>query len=53
MLNPRDAWEDKEAFDRQATKLRDMYTQNWTKFSSDPFMAKLGDHGPGGHALLQ
>jgi len=53
VLNPRDAWADKEAFEAQAAKLRDMYVENWTKFSADPFMEKLGKHGPGGAALLQ
>jgi len=52
ILNPRDAWADKEAFDVQASKLRDMYVDNWTKFSADPFMEKLGNHGPGGTALI-
>jgi len=52
ILNPRDAWADKDAFDVQASKLRDMYVDNWTKFSADPFMEKLGNHGPGGTALI-
>jgi len=52
VLNPRDAWADKEAFDIQAAKLRDMYVDNWTKFSADPFMERLGNYGPGGNALL-
>ena len=29
MLNPRNAWEDKAAYDATATKLRDMFRQNF------------------------
>jgi hypothetical protein len=41
------------AFDIQAAKLRDNFLANWTKFSADPFMERLGNHGPDGNALLQ
>ena len=53
VLNPKDAWSDQAAFEAQAAKLRDMYVANWTKFSEDPFMNRLGNHGPGGSALLE
>ena len=53
VLNPKDAWSDQAAFEAQAAKLRDMYVANWTKFSEDPFMYRLGNHGPGGSALLE
>lgn len=53
VLNPKDAWSDQAAFEAQAAKLRDMYVANWTKFSEDPFMDRLGNHGPGGSALLE
>ena len=53
VLNPKDAWSDQAAFEAQAAKLRDMYVANWTKFSEDPFMNRLGKHGPGGSALLE
>ena len=53
VLNPKDAWSDQAAFEAQAAKLRDMYVANWTKFSEDPFMKRLGKHGPGGSALLE
>ena len=53
VLNPRDAWADKEAFQAQCAKLRTMYLDNWTKHSADPFMQTLGNYGPGGNALLQ
>ena len=51
MLNPRDAWDDKEAFEHRAAKLRDMYVEKWKDFSQDPFMERLGNFGPGGNAL--
>ena len=53
VLSPREAWADKAAFDIQAARLRDMFLANWTKFSADPFMERLGNYGPGGNALLQ
>ena len=53
VLNPKEAWSDQAAFEAQAAKLRDMYVANWTKFSEDPFMNRLGNHGPGGSALLE
>ncbi len=31
VLNPRDTWKDKEAYDRTATKLRDMFRENFRK----------------------
>ena len=33
VLKPRDAWEDKEAYDRQARKLADMFRENFKKFA--------------------
>ena len=31
ILNPRDTWDDPEAYDEQATKLRDMFRANYEK----------------------
>ena len=35
LLNPRNAWEDKEAFDRTAQKLAEMFVNNFKKYITD------------------
>jgi len=51
VLDPSLAWEDKAAFEATCDKLSKMYSSNFGKYQSDPFMAELADHGPGGKAL--
>lgn len=37
VLNPRDSWEDKEAFDEQAARLAEMFKENFKKYTGPGF----------------
>ena len=45
ILNPRETWTDKEAYDRQAAKLADMFCDNFEKFS-DHVDLEVNDAAP-------
>jgi len=45
VLNPRDAWDDKDAYDAQRLKLARMFTDNFTRFTG-PGVTDYTPHGP-------
>ena len=45
VCNPRDAWEDKAAYDAQAKKLAGMFKDNFVKYTG-PGVTDYTEHGP-------
>ncbi len=46
ILNPRDSWADKDAYDVQARKLAQMFIENFKKFANNPAGQALESAGP-------
>jgi len=46
VLNPRNTWEDKEAYDKAARKLADMYIENFKKYLTDDPSFDFTSAGP-------
>ena len=46
VLDPRNTWKDKSAYDAQANKLADMFTDNFSKFA-DQVSEEVRSAGPG------
>ena len=45
VCNPRDAWSDKDAYDAQATKLAEMFKENFVKYTG-PGVTDYTEFGP-------
>ncbi|KAJ1485407.1 phosphoenolpyruvate carboxykinase [Baffinella frigidus] len=53
VLDPEQAWADKDAYRATCEKLSGLFAANFLKYScKDEFMASVADAGPGGRALL-
>jgi phosphoenolpyruvate carboxykinase (ATP) len=46
VLNPRNTWEDKEAYDRQLRKLAEMFVENFKRYEDTPEGRLYRDAGP-------
>ena len=46
LLNPRNAWQDKDAYDKAAGKLADMFANNFKRFIHTPQGKELQTAGP-------
>lgn len=52
ILNPRNTWKDKEAYDVQYHKLADMFVKNFNKFTNNDLGKKYEQYGPKSDALV-
>jgi phosphoenolpyruvate carboxykinase (ATP) len=46
ILDPKSTWQDKEAYDKQAIKLAEMFMANFKKFQNVEHLVKVGPQAP-------